>query len=87
MREQLWPSVLTVGECIGKQRWLRSSNGLYGLSLDANGTLKLNFGAKSSTYEKNIESLLVTSAGVLLVYDGIFLNQFIRIQVEKSKVP
>jgi hypothetical protein len=88
----LWPSFLEPGECITKHGKMRSSNGIFELSIDKNGTLRFiklikqvykktfyktdekDFVCKEFTqivtYEKNVESLLVSKSGVYLIYDN-----------------
>ena len=88
----LWPSFLEPGECISKQGKMRSSNGIFELNINKNGTLRFIKLMKNSckstfyktdendlickdftqivTYEKNVESLLVSKSGVYLIYDN-----------------
>jgi len=55
---------------------MRSANGTYEINVNSDGSLKIvNYNAilmskKVVTYEKNIESLLVSQSGVYLVYDN-----------------
>lgn len=81
IRNLLWPSYLLAGQCIVKNGKLRSTNGEYEVYLSPQGSLKfsrlfmsdndyVNLVREVTTYEKNVESLLVSSSGVFLIYDN-----------------
>lgn len=81
IRNLIYPSYLMPGQCLIKNSRIRSSNGLFELNINSDGSMKIiNFNTvlmskKVVTYEKNIESLLVSQTGVYLVYDN---NQAMR---------
>lgn len=81
IRQILWPCYLMPGTCIVKNGKMRSSNCLYEVYLNAQGSLKLaklfnNLNNHLSafrevvTFEKNVESMMVSGGGVFLVYDN-----------------
>ncbi|CAF0829107.1 unnamed protein product [Brachionus calyciflorus] len=73
IRNMLWPSFLVPGQCLGKNSKMRSSNGLYELSLNEFGNLRFSlnmYGNNKITYEKNVESLLVSNDGIFVVYEN-----------------
>lgn len=82
-RNLLWPSYLMPGQCLVKNTKMRSSNGIYEITINQNGNLKLikyilneaNMSKKIVTFEKNIESLLISQTGVYLIFDD---NQAMR---------
>lgn len=82
IRQLLWPCYLMPGTCIVKNGKMRSANCLYEVYLNAQGSLKLaklfnNLNDHLSafreviTFEKNVESMLLSGGGVFLVYDKI----------------
>lgn len=83
IRNLIWPAYLMPGQCLIKQSRMRSSNGQFELNLNQEGNLKfMSYSLNSSsmskkivTYEKNLESLLVSQSGVYLIYDN---NQAMR---------
>ena len=78
-RNLLWPSFLTPGQCLLKNSKMRSSNDIYELSLTKLGSLRMSKFYKNDTstifkqqctFEKNVETLLISQTGVFLVYDN-----------------
>lgn len=75
IRNLLWPSYLMPGQCIIKNGKMRSVNGVYEISINHLGSLRflfVNFCSNTQviTYEKNVESLLVSKTGIYLIYDN-----------------
>lgn len=81
IRNLIYPSYLMPGQCLVKNSRMRASNGSYELIINSDGAMKIvNYNTvliskRLVTYEKNIESLLVSQTGVYLVYDN---NQAMR---------
>lgn len=83
LRNLMRPSFLMPGQCIIKGSKMRSQNGVYEISITKDGNLKLikyfsetfPMSRKIITYEKNLESLLISQTGVYLIYDN---NQAMR---------
>jgi len=83
LRNLMWPSILMPGQCIIKGSKMRSQNGVYEVSINKDGNLKLikylletfPLSKKVVTYEKNLESLLISLTGVYLIFDS---NQAMR---------
>lgn len=74
IRYMLWPSFLVPGQCLARNSKMRSSNDTYELSLNEYGNLGFCVNVygtvKRITYEKNVESLLVSQSGVYIIYEG-----------------
>ena len=74
IRNLLWPSYLMPGQCVVKSGKMRSSNALYEINLNKCGSLRfIKHGVarqQTVTYEKNVESVLVSQSGVYLIYDN-----------------
>ena len=76
IRNLIYPSYLMPGQCLVKCARMRSANGTYEINVNSDGSLKIVLynailmSKKVVTYEKNIESLLVSQSGVYLVYDN-----------------
>ena len=78
MRQLLWPSSLEPGECVCKRGKMRSPDGTYEMGISSAGSLRfVRYAAAPShrhmaaaTFEKNVESVLVTAYGVYIIYDS-----------------
>lgn len=79
IRNLLWPSLLGPGQCIVKNGKMRSLNGVFEIYLSPQGSIKfskqilndyVNAYREVTTYEKNVESFLVSQSGVFLIYDN-----------------
>jgi hypothetical protein len=84
----VWPSYLERGQCIVRNSKMRSENGTYELEITSKGQVMLtkltgigelvnsnNILRQVTTYEKNVEAIVVIESGVFLVYDN---NQAMR---------
>ena len=73
VRNLLWPACLTTGQCIAKGGKMRSNNGQYELGITRSGVLKFTRYHQTkkciTTYEKNVESLVVINSGVFVIFD------------------
>lgn len=74
MRCMLWPSFLVPGQCLARNSKMRSLNDKYELILNEYGQLGFSLGIYGSfkriTYEKNVESMLVSHSGVYIIYEN-----------------
>jgi hypothetical protein len=80
IRNLLWPCVLTSGQCIVKNGKIKSSNGNYEIFISTQGSIKfskiyntddylMNIHREVTTFEKNVESILVSQDGIFIIYD------------------
>jgi len=74
IRNLLWPCYLMPGQCVVKSGKMRSSNDLYEININKFGSLRFikhgEIRKQTVTYEKNVESMLVSQSGVYLIYDS-----------------
>lgn len=74
MRCMLWPSFLVPGQCLARNSKMRSLNDKYELILNEYGHLGFSLSIYGSfkriTYEKNVESMLISHSGVYIIYEN-----------------